>query len=80
MAWFALHCPSLIEAGKDPPQDVRMALLRRFEGRSWLKTYVAEARKLVRRYDVYSLFRCFPCIRGAGYEEEFKDVGEGSRP
>ena len=25
----------------------------------------------------YSLFRCFSRIRGAGYEEEFKDVGEG---
>ena len=54
-----------------------MALLRRFEGCSWQKTYVAEARKLVRRYDVYSLFRCFSRIRGAGYEEEFKDAGEG---
>ena len=38
---------------------------------------VAEARKLVRRYDVYSLFRCFPRIRDAGYGEEFKDAGEG---
>jgi len=76
MAWFALHCPSLIGAGEDPPQGVRMALLRRFEGCSWLKTYVAEARKLVRRYDVYSLFRCFSRIRGADYDEEFKDAGE----
>ena len=73
MAWFALHCPSLIEAGEDLPEGVRMALLRRFEGCSWQKTYVAEARKLVRRYDVYSLFRCFPHIRDAGYDEEFKD-------
>ena len=54
-----------------------MVLLRRFEGCSWQKTYVTEARKLVRRYDVYSLFRCFPHIRGAGYDEEFKDTGEG---
>ena len=54
-----------------------MALLRRFEGCSWQKTYVAEARKLVRRYDVYSLFHCFPRIRDAGYDEEFKDAGEG---
>ena len=38
---------------------------------------MAEAHKLVRRYDVYSLFRGFSRIRGAGYEEEFKDVGEG---
>ena len=77
MAWFALHCPSLIEAGVDAPQDVRMALLRRFEGCLWQKTYVAAAHKLLSRYDVYSLFRCFPYIRDAGYGEEFKDVGEG---
>ena len=41
------------------------------------KKYVAEARKLVRRYDVYSLFHCFSRIRGAGYGEEFKGAGEG---
>ena len=40
-------------------------------------TYVAAVRKLLRRYDVYSLFRCFPYIRDAGYGEEFKDVGDG---
>jgi len=38
---------------------------------------VAEARKLVRRYDVYSLFRCFLRIRGARYDEEFRDADEG---
>ena len=32
MAWFALHCPSIIQAGEEPPEGVRMALLRRFEG------------------------------------------------
>jgi len=26
---------------------------------------------------MYSLFRCFPYIRDAGYGEEFKDVGNG---
>ena len=54
-----------------------MALLRRFEGCSWLLTYVAAVRKLLHRYDVYSLFHCFPYIRDAGYGEEFKDVGDG---
>jgi len=54
-----------------------MALLRRFEGCSWLLTYVAALRKLLRRYDVYSLFCYFPYIRDAGYGEEFKDVGVG---
>jgi len=54
-----------------------MALLRRFEGCSWLLTYVAAVRKLLRRYDVYRLFRCFPYIHDAGYGEEFKDVGDG---
>ena len=53
-----------------------MALLRRFEGCSWLLTYVAAVRKLLCCHDVYSLFRYFPYIRDAGYGEEFKDVGE----
>ena len=39
--------------------------------------FVAKARKLVSRYDVYSLFRCFSRIQGAGYGEEFKDAEEG---
>ena len=77
MAWFALHCPSIIQAGEEPPEVVRMALLRRSEGCSSLLNYVAAVRKLLRRYDVYSLFRYFPYIRDAGYGEEFKDVGDG---
>jgi len=80
MAWFALHCPTLIGAGVDPPQDVHTALLRRFEGCSWQKIYVAEARKLVRRYDAYSLFRCFPRMRDAGYNGEFHDAESGDSP
>jgi len=32
--------------------------------------------KLVRRYDMYSLYRCFPSIPGAGYGEDFQDVGD----
>ena len=77
MAWFALHYPSIIQASEEPQEGVRMALLRRFEGCSWLMTYVAAVRKLLSRYDVYSLFRCFPYIHGAAYGEEFKDVGDG---
>ena len=57
-----------------------MALLRRLEGCSWLKTYVAEVRKLVRRYDAYNLFRCFPRIRGARCYEEFRDAESGWSP
>ena len=38
---------------------------------------MAAVRKLLCRYDVYSLFRCFSYIRDAGYGEEFKDVGDG---
>jgi len=77
MAWFALHCPAIIQAGEKSPEGVRMALLRRFEGSSWLRTYVAAIRTLLCRYDVYSLYRCFPYIRDAGYGKEFKDVGDG---
>ena len=39
--------------------------------------YVGGAHKLLCLHDVYSLFRCFPYIRDAGYGEEFKDVEDG---
>jgi len=77
MAWFALHCPAIIQAGEEPPEGVRMELLRRFEGSSWSRTYFAVVRKLLCRYDIYSLFQCFSYIRDEGYGEEFKDVGDG---
>ena len=54
-----------------------MALLYRFEGYSWLLTYVAAICKLLCRYDVYSLFWCFLYIHDAGYGEEVKDVEDG---
>jgi len=54
-----------------------MVLLCRFEGSSWLRTYMAAVRKLLCWYDVYNLFWCFPYIRDAGYGEEFKDMRDG---
>ena len=77
MAWFALQYPAIIQAGEEPPEGVRVAHLRRFEGSSWSRIYVAAVCKLLCRHDVYSLFRCFPYIHDAGYGEEFKDVGDG---
>jgi len=77
MVWFALHCPVIIQSGEEPPEGVRFAHLHRFEGSQWLRTYIAEVRKLVHRYDAYSLYRCFPSILRAGYGEEFYDVGDG---
>ena len=38
---------------------------------------MAVVRKLLCRHDVYSLFRCFPYIRDAGYDKKFQDVGDG---
>ena len=40
-----------------------------------MRTYIARVRKLVHRYDKYSLYRCFPSIPGARYGEEFYNVG-----
>ena len=38
VAWIALHCLAIIQAGEEPPEGVRMALLHRFEGSAWLRT------------------------------------------
>jgi len=77
MAWFVLHCFAIIQPGEEPPEGVHFAHLCRFEGSQWLRTYIAGMRKLIRRYDAYSLYRCFPSIPGAGYGEEFFNIGDG---
>jgi len=41
MAWFAMHCPTLIKPGKEPPEDARIALLHRFKESKWVQNYVA---------------------------------------
>ena len=77
MAWFALHCPAIIQPEEEPPKGVHFAHLRRFEGSQWLRVYITETQKLVHHYGAYSLYRCFPSIPGAGYGEEFFDLGDG---
>ena len=47
-------------------------------GHSDWRTYIVGVRKLVHRYNAYSLYRCFPSIPGVGYGEEFQDVGDRS--
>ena len=74
MAWFALHCPAIIQPREEPPEGVRIVYLHRFEGSSWKRIYVVGVRKLLCCHDAYNLYRCFPYIQGTSYAEEFKDV------
>jgi len=76
MAWFELHYPAIIQPGEEPPEGVRFTHLRRFEGSQWLRTYIIGVQKLVRRYDAYILYSCFPSILGVGYGEEFFNAGD----
>ena len=62
MVWFALHCPAIIQPGEEPPEGVRIAYFRQFEGSSWSRIYVTTVPKLLCRHDAYNLFRCFPYI------------------
>jgi len=68
MVWFALYCPAIIQPGEEPPKGVRFAHLCHFKKSQWLQTYIARARKLIRHYNAYSPFRCFPSIPGAGHD------------
>jgi len=77
MAWLAMHCPTLIKPGEEPPEDARIALLCRFEESKWVLHYVARIRKIVHFHDNYSLFWCFPHIPSTTYGEEFIDNGDG---
>ena len=41
MAWFALHCPAIIQAGEEMPEGVRFAHLHRFKKSQWEQCYIA---------------------------------------
>ena len=58
MAWFAMHCPSLIKLREEPPEDARIALPW-FEESKWILNYVARIRKIIHFHNNYSLFWCF---------------------
>ena len=77
MTWFALYCPAIIQPGEEPLEGVRFVHLRRFKGSQWQLAYIAGVRKLMRRYNAYSLYKCFLSIPGVGYDEGFFDVGDG---
>jgi len=77
MMWFVLHCPSIIQPGGEPPEDIHFAHLNHFENSQWERKYVARVQRLVHCYDTCSLFRCFPHIPSAGYNEEFRDEEDG---
>ena len=76
MAWFALHCPAIIQPGEELLESVHFAHLCLLEGSQWLWTYIAGMQKLVRHYDAYRLYMCFPSIPGARYGEEFFVIGD----
>ena len=56
MAWFALHCPVLIQLGEEAPEGVHFTHLCRFENTHWKGKYLAWVRRMVGRQDSYSLF------------------------
>ena len=74
MAWFALHCPVLIQPEEEPPEGVCFAHLRCFENSQWEGKYVTGVQRLVEHQDSCSLFRCFPHIPGTLYGKEFRDI------
>ena len=76
MAWFALHCPVLIQPGEEPPEGDYHAHIHYFENPQWIGTYLARVRRLVECQDSYSLFRCFSHIPDTTNGEEFRNVGD----
>ena len=76
MAWFAHHCPVLIQPGEEAPESVRLAHLCLIENSHWEGKYLVGVRRMVDCQDSYSLFRCFPHIPDTGYDEKFQDLGD----
>ena len=73
MAWFALQCLVLIQAGEEALEGECHANLRRFENSQWVGQYLMGVQRMVSYKDSYSLFRCFLYILGTEYDGEFQE-------
>lgn len=76
IAWFAMHCPVLLKPGVASEDEDDTASLCNYERSKWTATHVAGARKLVRYRDNYTIFRCFPDMDDADYDQEFQDIND----
>ena len=76
LAWFTLHCPVLIQPGKEHPEGECYAHLHRFQNSQWVGQYLTGVRRMVSFKESYSLFHCFPNVSGTGYGDEFHDTGD----
>ena len=69
VAWFIMHCPSLMSAVKEHAEGV--PFVQRLERSTWLGNYSAVIRRIIQSSTNYQLFRCFPDFPGATFGDEF---------
>ena len=72
MAWYAMHCPSLMTAVS--PSEGFVHFMHRLENSSWSQYYMYYFRKIILNNSNYQLDRYFPEISGASYGDKFADL------
>ena len=72
MAWYVMHCPSLITAVS--PSEGFIPFVQRLENLSWSHYYMFFVRRSILSSSNYQLDRCFPEIFGASYRDNFADL------
>ena len=72
MAWYVMHCPSLMTSVSRCEGFV--PFVQRLESSSWCNNYMYYIRKCILTASNYQLNRCFPEITGAAYGDKFADM------
>jgi len=72
MAWYVMHCPSLMTAVS--ASEGFTPFVQRLENSSWLQYYIFYIWKTILNGGNYQLDRCFPEILDAYYGDKFADL------
>ena len=73
MAWFVMHCPSLMSAPDVAPEDALVPLVQRLEKASWTHGHIVDMRKALRQHVNFEFYRCFLQFANRGYRDMFQD-------
>ena len=74
MAWYIMHCPSLITSLSAPEGFV--PFVQRLENSNWIQYYMFFIRRTILSGSNYQFARCFPDIPDASYEDKFLDFAD----
>ena len=71
MAWFVMHCPSLMNTPEATPDDALIPLVQRLEKCSWTYSHIVDMRKALQQHVNFAFYRSFPQFANGSYGEVF---------